>query len=109
MIVVSEIGDTWSPQTAPASTADTEMIIICRLFWLWNIATTIGTSIANVPHDVPVENERNTAIANIITGMNASMKELVPMVLLTKSSNPSTWVIPLSVHANTSIVTAGII
>ena len=64
MTVVSEIGDTWSPHTAPASTADTEMIIICILALPVNILVAIGTRIANVPHDVPVENDRNTAAAN---------------------------------------------
>ena len=62
--VVSEIGEIWSPQTAPARTADTEIIIISRFVPAANMPVAIGTRIANVPQEVPVEKERNTATAN---------------------------------------------
>lgn len=48
MIVVSEIGEQWSPQTAPAMQADMEMIIISGLDFS-NTATTIGIRIPKVP------------------------------------------------------------
>ena len=55
MMVVSEIGEIWSPQTAPASTADTATIIMVGSV-SENILTTMGTKIANVPQLVPEEN-----------------------------------------------------
>ena len=55
MIVVSEIGEQWSPQTAPAMQADMEMIIISGLDFS-NTATTIGIRIPKVPQEVPVAN-----------------------------------------------------
>ena len=58
MIVVSEIGEQWSPHTAPAMQAEIEMIIIVS-FVPWNTATTIGIKIPNVPQEVPVANARN--------------------------------------------------
>lgn len=84
MIVVSEIGEMWSPHTAPAKTADTEITI---MFWSVeaNMSITIGTRIANVPHDVPVEKPRKIAIANMITGMKMLALALLPTVVLTKS------------------------
>ena len=69
MIVVSEIGLMWSPQTEPARTADTEMIIIVVSMWL-NIGTTIGTRIEKVPHEVPVEKAIKIAIRKTMTGMS---------------------------------------
>ena len=80
MTVVSEIGDIWSPHTAPARTDDTEITIISRSAPPENIAVAIGTRIANVPHDVPVENERNTAAANITTGINMLADALSPTI-----------------------------
>ena len=68
MIVVSEIGEQWSPQTAPAIHAEIEIIIIVASLPS-NTATTIGIRIPNVPHDVPVENARNKPIPNIIAGI----------------------------------------
>ena len=53
MIVVSEIGEQWSPQTAPAMQAEIEMIMRSGLLFS-NTATTIGIRIPKVPQDVPV-------------------------------------------------------
>ena len=68
MIVVSEIGEQWSPQTAPAMQAEIAMIQISLLIEPPKIARTIGMRMPNVPHDVPVANERPTAIMNTIAG-----------------------------------------
>ena len=54
MMVVSEIGEIWSPQTAPARTAATEMIIMVGSSSA-NMLTTMGTKIAKVPQLVPEE------------------------------------------------------
>ena len=67
MIVVSEIGEQWSPHTAPAIHAEMEMIISSG-FVFWNTATTIGIRIPNVPQDVPVANARKQPTTNTIAG-----------------------------------------
>lgn len=58
MIVVSEIGEQWSPQTAPARQDAMEITIICPS---GNTPITIGIRMLNVPQDVPVANARNAA------------------------------------------------
>ena len=50
IIVVSEMGEQWSPQTAPARQADIPMKR--RLLSAGNTATTMGMRIPNVPQDV---------------------------------------------------------
>ena len=67
MIVVSEIGEQWSPQTAPAMQADMEMIIISGLDFS-NTATTIGIRIPKVPQLVPVAKARNAPIRKMMAG-----------------------------------------
>lgn len=53
-MVVSEIGDTWSPPTAPANTAAT--VIVAKFISVPVTARTIGIKIPKVPHEVPVAN-----------------------------------------------------
>ena len=65
MIVVSEIGEQWSPQTAPAMQAETATIVIESP---GIAARTIGMRIPNVPQLVPVENARTIAITKMIAG-----------------------------------------
>ena len=67
MIFVSEIGEQWSPQTAPERQAATEIIIIVPD---GNTPMTIGIKIPNVPHDVPVAKASPAATAKIIIGQN---------------------------------------
>ncbi len=69
MMVVSEIGEIWSPQTAPASTAATATIIMLGSVSL-NILTTMGTRMANVPQLVPEENAMKMAMQKINSGTN---------------------------------------
>ena len=66
MMVVSEIGEQWSPHTAPARQADTPIIIS----WLvgGNTAVTIGINIPKVPQDVPVAKARPQATRKMIAG-----------------------------------------
>jgi hypothetical protein len=66
MIVVSEIGEQWSPQTAPARHADIPMIP--SVLPTGKIAVTIGIRIPNVPQLVPVENAMKHATTKIIAG-----------------------------------------
>lgn len=53
-----EIGEQWSPQTAPARQDAMEITIICPS---GNTPITIGIRMLNVPQDVPVANARNAA------------------------------------------------
>lgn len=57
MMVVSDMGEQWSPHTAPAIQAEIEMIISCGLE-LANTETTMGIRIPKVPQEVPVANAR---------------------------------------------------
>ena len=72
MIVVSEIGEQWSPQTAPAMQADMEMIIISGLDFS-NTATTIGIRIPKVPQEVPVANASPHPTRKIMAGRITSI------------------------------------
>lgn len=65
MIVVSDIGEQWSPHTAPAMHAEIEMIIIVW-FVPEKMFTTIGMSIPKVPHEVPVAKARKAPTRNMI-------------------------------------------
>ena len=67
MMVVSDIGEQWSPHTAPAMHADIEMIIIVW-FVPEKMFTTIGMSIPKVPHEVPVAKARKAPTRNMIAG-----------------------------------------
>ena len=51
IIVVSEIGEQWSPHTAPAMQADMEIIISCGLDSA-NTATTMGIRIFQLSAEV---------------------------------------------------------
>ena len=66
MMVVSEMGEQWSPQTALARHADMPM----KSKGLAGSKTliTIGIRIPKVPQEVPVENARKAAIKKNTTG-----------------------------------------
>ena len=76
IIVVSEIGEQWSPQTAPARHADIPMIRSSGL--VANIGRTIGIRIPKVPQEVPVANERTQATRKMIAGRSAPMEAALP-------------------------------
>ena len=109
IIVVSEIGEQWSPHTAPAIHADIDMIIIV-LSVPANVPTTIGISIPNVPQLVPVANARNIATINIIAGRKLrNPTDYPPTSPATYSLTPRLSVVALSVHANVNMRIAGTI
>ncbi len=58
MIVVSEIGEQWSPHTAPARQEAIEITIICPS---GNTPITIGIRMLKVPQDVPVAKASSAA------------------------------------------------
>ena len=107
-MVVSEIGETWSPHTAPdrhAATVMTSMVLGASP----NTATAIGIRMPNVPHEVPVANARPSEIRKKIAGMNmptmdcpSTTEETKPPILRYSSEHT-----PDSVHASVRIRIAG--
>ena len=69
MLVVSEIGEQWSPQTAPARQA--EMPTKRRGSPAGNTPSTIGMRIPKVPQLVPVANAMKQAAIKITAGRSA--------------------------------------
>ena len=66
IMVVSEMGEQWSPQTAPARHAD--MLMIRMGSSAPNMYVTIGIRIPNVPQEVPVANASTQATKKIMAG-----------------------------------------
>ena len=107
MIVVSEIGEQWSPQTAPAMQAETAMIVIVEP---GIAARTMGIRMPNVPQLVPVEKPRMQAMRKMIAGRNAFSEAAGPLMRSEmKIFAPSESVMPFSVHAQQRIMIAGTI
>ena len=67
-MVVSEIGEIWSPQTAPAKMDATEMVKIGVISIPPNTETAIGIRMANVPQEVPVAKASPKATRKKIAG-----------------------------------------
>ena len=110
MIVVSEIGEQWSPQTAPAMQADTQMMESGLPFSSGNAFRQIGIRIPKVPQEVPVANARPTAITNTIAGRKFCRDCALPDTRsATYVSAPRDSVTDFSVHARTRIMIAGTI
>ena len=108
IIVVSEIGEQWSPQTAPARQAD--IPIIRSSLSAGKIAATIGISIPKVPQDVPVEKDRIHATINIIAGKKFARPAAAESIrVLTNISAPRSPVIFLRAVAEVRIKIAGTI
>src|SRR5574344_803478 len=85
MIVVSEIGEMWSPHTAPERQA--EIPIKNKGSPISNIDVTIGIKIPKVPQLVPVANARKIATRKITTGR----KELSPSTAFSISPPTKAW------------------
>ena len=85
-------------------------MIISSLFLPSNTAHTIGISIPNVPHDVPVANAMRHPTINITAGRKLNrLPDADVIAVCTKSFAPIISVVPLSVHANVRISIAGTI
>lgn len=105
-MVVSDIGEMWSPHTAPAIHADMDMMRSGAA--AGNTAMHIGIRIPNVPHEVPVAKASNAATMNIIAGSNICRPEaLLATTPDTYSAAPRESVMLFNVHASVSISTAG--
>ena len=108
MIVVSEIGEQWSPQTAPARHADIPIIKYSLVGS--KIAATIGIRIPNVPHDVPVENDKTHATIKMIAGRKLASPDAAESISPpTYTSAPKSPVMFFSAVANVRIRIAGTI
>ena len=105
-IVVSDIGEQWSPNTEPANVAERDIIVKSGATFVHTVAI-IGINIPNVPHDVPIENDKNPATINIIGGINIAgilefaTKSPTYSPVLNKSRQT-----PLIVQANVNIIIA---
>ena len=75
MMVVSEIGEIWSPHTAPAIQAEMEMIRNGAP--TGNTATHIGIKMPNVPHEVPVAKAKKQATRKITAQITCSVLDFV--------------------------------
>ena len=90
---MSEMGEQWSPQTAPARQAEMEMTSIscCPA----NTLQTMGISMVKVPQLVPVEKARNTETTNTMNGRNIARPAAeLSMTPCMKSAAPRRPVIP---------------
>ena len=76
------------PQTAPARTAETAIIIIFSSV-VWNMETTMGTRMENVPQLVPVENEMKIETRKTMSGTMATRLPDRFRLPVTKSPMPS--------------------
>ena len=109
-MVVSEIGEMWSPQTAPDRQAATVMISMVDGASP-NTAIAIGIRMLNVPQEVPVAKARPSAMRKNTAGMNIPM---VDSAFTTEDTKPpmlrySSRQTPDSVHASVRMRMAGTI
>ena len=108
-MVVSEIGEQWSPQTAPAMQAEIAMVISVGLV-AWNASTTIGIRIPKVPQEVPVANASRHPTTKIIAGSRFTIPDALPLIrAATNSAAPRLSVMDFRVHAKVRIMIAGTI
>ena len=70
-IVVSDIGEQWSPYTEPASVAPRVGIRYAPAPSALQIIVTIGISIPKVPQEVPMEKLMRAAMTKIMNGRRA--------------------------------------
>lgn len=86
MIVVSEIGEQWSPHTAPAMQA--EMQIMLNGLSAGNTCWVMGIKIPKVPQLVPVAKANRHPTKNTVAGRNTWNPSAE---LLTICSTSPTW------------------
>ena len=67
-MVVSEIGEQWSPKTEPASVAASATVASFRSPAGSMTTMTMGIRMPKVPHAVPVEKESSAATTKMMAG-----------------------------------------
>ena len=106
-MVVSEIGEQWSPQTAPAMQAEMAMIII-RWSVCWKASTTMGIRIPKVPQEVPVAKDSRQPIRKIMAGRKFISPTAEPFTIsATKAPAARSSVMDFRVQAKVRIRMAG--
>ena len=86
-MVVSEMGEQWSPHTAPARQA--AMVMMSRLPGRL-MPTTMGSRMPKVPQEVPVEKAKKMATKNTMAGSIPVKPAALPSKMpLTYSAAPS--------------------
>ena len=107
-MVVSEMGEQWSPNTLPARVADRQ--ISTRLgSTAWATGTTMGIRMPKVPQAVPVEKLRKPATTKMMAGSRPPEMPPSATMVLTKSGVCSrSRHTPLMAQASTRMVLAGI-
>ena len=84
--MVSEMGEQWSPATAPAKQA--EMPIVSSVGSFKNTGSTMEMKMPNVPQLVPVENARNTATRKMTAGSRLNRPGATPSIMLATKTSP---------------------
>ena len=106
-MVVSEMGEQWSPNTLPASVAERETTSRSGQS-VWAMGTTRGMRMPKVPQAVPVEKLRNPAMMKMRKG---SMGPIMLPPVTRDSTNlgvwSRSWQTPLRPQASTSTRLAG--
>ena len=104
-MVVSEMGEQWSPQTAPAMQAEMQMMAMGLL--MSNTLCTMGIRMPKVPQLVPVAKASRQPTANTITGRNICSPEAVRTKSRTKYFAPRESVILFRDQAKVRMRMAG--
>ena len=108
-MVVSEMGEQWSPHTAPAIQAEMEITIKVGLV-LANTLTTIGIRMPKVPQDVPVANASPHPTRKMMAGSRFNRLFAQPLIAeATYSAAPRLSVMDFKVQAQVKIRMAGTI
>ena len=107
MTVVSEMGEIWSPQTAPARHAEMPIFMSTGSEEA-KMAVTMGMRMPKVPQLVPVEKARKTATRKIMAGsMEKRLSAAPPTTPATNTSAPRAPVMDLRVSAKVRMSRAG--
>ena len=100
-IVVSDIGEQWSPNVPPpriAPTVQSNTVSISPPVIVNAKGIAIGVMIANVPHEEPVKKEINAHVKNVtVTSKAGVMKDSVKLMM--KSAVPRPLVMELMQYA----------
>lgn len=110
-MVVSEIGEQWSPQTAPAKHAEITITVADPVIPAFsNISSEIGINMPKVPQEVPVENASPSATRNMTAG-SILVENPVSWIQFATNSPAPKWSLqsPPRVHANIKIIIEGTI
>ena len=108
MMVVSEMGEQWSPHTAPAMQAETHTMASGLPLLRGNTLSTMGIRMPKVPQDVPVAKARKQPMRNTMAGSSIwNPAAECSTTAATYSRAPSESVMAFRLHAKVRIMMAG--